>query len=82
MLTGSTRVKSPVGRVSAAPPGFLHYDRHKKANRQVGSEQADELFRVVRVIIFAAVAFGTVAIEVETVVGQTNAMTGGNFTLT
>jgi hypothetical protein len=53
----------------------------KKANRQVGSESMQRLLGVVRVVIFAAVAFGTVAIQVQTVVGQTNAMTCGNFAL-
>eukprot|EP01083_Nonionella_stella_P125742 380333_1 len=39
-------------------------------------------FAFVRVLIFAAIAFGTVTVKIETVVSQANAMFCGNFTLT
>jgi hypothetical protein len=40
-----------------------------------------DLFCVVRVIVFAAITFRTVAVQVQAVVGQADAMTGGDFTL-
>ncbi len=40
------------------------------------------LFAFVRVLIFAAIAFGTVTVKIETVVSQANAMFCGDFTLT
>ncbi len=39
-------------------------------------------FAFVRVLIFAAIAFGTVTVKIETVVSQANAMFCGDFTLT
>ena len=40
------------------------------------------LFAFVCVLIFAAIAFGTVTVKIETVVSQANAMFCGDFTLT
>ncbi len=82
MLTGPTGNFTLVGPCKRSATGlFYRMTGKKKANRQVGSESMQRLLGVVRVVIFAAVAFGTVAIQVQTVVGQTNAMTCGNFAL-
>lgn len=56
--------------------------RIKKANRPVGFPAGITLLGVVRVFIFAAVAFSTVTVQVQAVVGQADTVTVGNFTLT
>ena len=67
---------------SANYRAFFMDDRQKKADRQVGSEYEKGLLGVVRVVVFAAIAFSAVTVKVQAVVGQTNAMTCGNFALT
>ena len=39
------------------------------------------LFRIVRMVVFAAIAFSAVTVKVQAVVGQTDAVTRGDFTL-
>jgi len=41
----------------------------KKANRKVGFSKSITLFAVVGMLIFAAIAFSAVAVEIETMVG-------------
>jgi hypothetical protein len=66
----------------AALPGFFLPDRRqKKANLAAGSEYETCLFRVVRVIVFAAIAFSAVTIQVQAVVRQADTVTCGDFTL-
>ena len=74
-LTGPTTVSQPVGPVSAAPPDFFQ----AKKSQPYGWLRV--LFRVVRVVVFAAIAFSAVTVQVQAVVGQADAMTGGDFTL-
>jgi hypothetical protein len=46
-------------------PGFFYGGQaKKKANRQVGSEYETQLFGVVRVVVFAAIAFSAVTVKV------------------
>ncbi len=77
-LTGPTTVSQPVGPVSAAPPDFF---RQKKPTLRLAQSMNTILFRVVRVVVFAAIAFSAVTVQVQAVVGQADAMTGGDFTL-
>ncbi|VAM27607.1 Uncharacterised protein [Enterobacter hormaechei] len=53
----------------------------KKPTLRLAQSMNTILFRVVRVVVFAAIAFSAVTVQVQAVVGQADAMTGGDFTL-
>ncbi len=96
-LTGPTTVSQPVGPVrgggAAGPPGFHPpcgpeprsatglFSGKKKPTLRLAQSMNTILFRVVRVVVFAAIAFSAVTVQVQAVVGQADAMTGGDFTL-
>lgn len=58
---------------------------HKKPTGRLAfqSQRNGELFfhRVVGVFVLAAIPFRTVTVQIQTVVGQADAVAGGNFTL-
>ncbi len=69
----------PRGAGAAPPPGL--FSGKKKPTLRLAQSMNTILFRVVRVVVFAAIAFSAVTVQVQAVVGQADAMTGGDFTL-
>ena len=53
----------------------------KKPTLRLAQSMNTHLFCVVRMFIFAAIPFSAVTVQVQAVVGQADAMTGGDFTL-